>query len=69
MNDLLLLTGRAAGIGGVLICAVAAGLRVSGLYWFVGFQLGTLLMMGMAVMIVGCLCFLAVLTERSKTVR
>jgi hypothetical protein len=69
MNDLLLWIGRVAGVGGVLLCAVAAAMRVSGLFWFGGFQIGTLLLMGMAVMIVGCLCFLAVLTERSKTGR
>jgi predicted Kef-type K+ transport protein len=66
MNDLLLLIGRVAGIGGALLCAVAAVLRVSGLYWFAGFQIGTLLLMGTAVMVVGCVSFLAVLTERSK---
>lgn len=69
MNDLLLWIGRIAGIGGVLLCAVSAAMRVSGLFWFAGFQIGTLLLMGMAVMIMGCLCFLAVLTERSKTGR
>ena len=69
MNDLLLWIGRVAGVGGVLLCAVAAAMRVSGHFWFGGFQIGTLLLMGMAVMIVGCLCFLAVLTDRSKTGR
>jgi hypothetical protein len=66
MNDLLLWIGRVAGIGGVLLCAVAAALRVSGHYWIEGFQIGTLLLMGIAVMVVGCVSFLAVLTNRSK---
>lgn len=66
MNNLMLLIGRVAGVGGVLLCAVAAMLRLSGIFWFGGFQLGTLLQIGMAAMIAGCLCFLAVLTERSK---
>lgn len=69
MNDLLLWIGRVAGVGGVLLCAVAAVLRVIGRFWFGGVQIGTLFLMGMAVMIVGCLCFLAVLTDRTKTGR
>lgn len=66
MNDLLLWIGRVAGVGGVLLCAVAAVARISGHYFLGGFQVGTLLQVGMAMMIAGCLGFLAVLTERSK---
>jgi len=66
MYNLILWIGRAAGISGVLLCATAAILRLSGNYWLAGFQLGTMLQMGMAAMIAGCLCFLVVLTERSK---
>lgn len=69
MNKLILWMGRVAGISGVLLCAVAAAMRLSGIYWFAGFQLGTLLQMGMAAMIAGCLCFLAVLTARSDPLR
>jgi hypothetical protein len=67
MNDQLLWIGRIAGICGLLLCAMAAALRVSGLYWFGGFQIGTLLLTGIAVMVGGCLCFLAVLTNRPNT--
>lgn len=66
MNNLVLWAGRFAGAGGVLLCAAAVLLRLSGRYWIAGFQIGTLLQMGMAAMIAGCLCFLAVLTERSR---
>lgn len=66
MNNLILWIGRVAGMGGVLLCAVSAMMRLSGFYWFGSFQVGTLFQMGMAAMIAGCLCFLAVLTERSK---
>jgi len=67
MYNLILWIGRAAGVSGVLLCAAAVLMRLSGNYWFAGFQLGTLLQMGMAAMIAGCLCFLAVLTERTKS--
>lgn len=66
MNDLLLWLGRVAGIGGVLLCVVAAAARIGGYYFLGSFQVGTLLQAGMAMMIAGCLGFLAVLTERSK---
>ena len=67
MNDLLLWIGRFAAIGGVLLCAVAAIARVSGLFWLGGFQAGTLLQAGIAAMVAACLCFLYVLVERSQT--
>jgi hypothetical protein len=52
-----------------LLCVAAVVARVGGRYWLGGFQVGTLLQAGIAVMIVGCLCFLAVLIERSKSAR
>jgi len=66
MNDLLLWIGRVAGVGGVVLCAVAAVARIIGHYWLGSFQVGTVLQAGMAMMIAGCLGFLALLTERSK---
>jgi hypothetical protein len=66
MSDLLLLIGRVAGVGGVLLCMGAAIARVGGLYWIGGFQTGTLLQAGIAAMVAGCLCFLYVLVERSE---
>lgn len=69
MNELLLWIGRAAGVGGVLLCGVAAVLRLSGHYWLGSFQVGTLLQAGIAAMVAGCLCFLVMLTERTKAGR
>jgi hypothetical protein len=40
--------------------------RLAGAYWLGSFQLGTLLQAGTAGMVVACLCFLVVLTERAK---
>ncbi len=65
METLLVWIGRLAGAVGVLVGAVAAAVRVTGSYWLGGFQLGTLLLGGMAAMMVGCLCFLAVLVNRA----
>ena len=66
MNELLLWLGRGVSLLGVLVCAVAAAVRLSGQYFVGGFQAITLLQVGMAAMIAGGLCFLAVLTERSN---
>jgi nicotinamide riboside transporter PnuC len=65
MNDVLVWIGRVAGVSGVLLCAVAAVARISGNYFFGSFQVGTLLQAGMAMMIGGCLGYLAALTGRS----
>lgn len=63
--DILLKLGRIAGVVGVLLCIAGAAIRLGGAYYIAGFQVGTLLQGGIAAMILGCLCFLAVLTHRS----
>jgi hypothetical protein len=69
MDDFLLLIGRSAGIVGVLLSVVAGAMRGTGAYALGSFQAGTLLLVGMAAMIVGCLCFLTVLTNRGRARR
>lgn len=64
MEVLLVALGRLAGIAGALVCAIAGGARLTGAYWLGGFQVTTLLQVGVALMVLGCLCFLAVLLER-----
>ena len=64
MDDVLLWIGRAAGIVGVVVSVVAGVSRGMGAYVLGNFEAGTLLLVGMAAMIAGCLCFLAVLTNR-----
>jgi hypothetical protein len=61
----LISLGWIAGIGGVLLCLVSAVYRLGGAYWIAGFQTGTLLQAGIAAMVFGCFCFLAVLVRRS----
>lgn len=69
MNELLLWVGRIAGIAGILLCGVAGLARISGYYWLGNFQVGTLLLAGMAIMIAGCFGLLAALTGRSNADR
>ena len=65
MESLLLWVGRLAGLGGVLLCAWAVTMRIQGSYFAGGFQVGTLLQAGMTAILIGCLCLLVVLTNRT----
>jgi hypothetical protein len=69
MDSVLLWIGRIGGLLGVLVAAVAVAVRASGSYSLGGFQVGTLLVAGIAAMVFGCLCFLAVLTSHRAAVR
>ncbi len=64
MEGLYITVGRLAGAAGVLITLVAVAARLMGQYWLGGLQAGTVLQAGIAVMLVGCLGFLAALTSR-----
>lgn len=64
MQDVLVWIGRLAGVAGVALCAVAVVARLIGAFWLGGFQVGTLLQVGVAAMVLGCLGYLAALTER-----
>ena len=66
MNSLMLMLGRLAGLGGLLLCIASFGLRLTGKYFLGGFQLGTLLQGGIAIMVAGCFCLLWALAEGSK---
>lgn len=69
MNSLLLTVGRLAGVAGLLLCVVAFGVRLTGVYFLGGFQLGTLLLAGIAAMIGGCFCLLLTLTADFRAQR
>lgn len=64
MEKLLLWFGRLAGGAGALICIVAIVARLTDTYLVISFQAGTLLLAGVAAMLMGCLCLLNVLTLR-----
>jgi hypothetical protein len=66
MGTVLLWVGRLAGIAGVLLCLMAVALRSRSVYNFGGFQIGTLLLAGIAAMLVGCLAYLALMVERPR---
>jgi hypothetical protein len=65
MDVLLLWLGRLGGLAGVLLCLIGAGVRLSGQHWLGGFEAATLMQAGIAGMSFGCLCFLALLVNRS----
>ena len=66
MDALLLLLGRSAGIGGLLLCLVAAALRLTGKYYVGTFQALTFLEGGVAALVLGCFFLLLVLTARGR---
>jgi hypothetical protein len=61
MNQLLLWLGRIAGFAGLAACAAAVLVRLTGAYWIGGFQVGTLLLAGTA--LIGAGCFLLLLAR------
>ena len=46
--------GTATGTVGVLVCLLAVVLRLGGSFYFIGAELGSLLLGGMALLIIGC---------------
>ena len=67
MQALLIWIGRVAGITGVALIVVAIAARLGGAYWLGGFQVGTLLLAGMAVTLLACLSYVAALAERPRS--
>ena len=66
METLLRWIGRLGGAAGIVLCAVAVLLRLRGVYNFAGFQIGTLLLAGIAAMMLGCLAYVAAIAERPR---
>ncbi len=67
MRALLIWIGRVAGIIGVAVIGVAIAARLGGAYLLGGFQVGTLLLAGMAVTLLACLSYVAALAERPRS--
>ena len=65
MMDVLLWLGRIGGIAGVVVTAIALLARLTGLYWVAGVQSVTLFTGGTALMVFGCLAYVAALVERT----
>ena len=66
MTALLRWVGRLSGLAGVLVCAAAVLARMAGSYVIGGFQVGTLLLAGIAAMLTACLSYLVLLVERPR---
>ncbi len=58
MNSALLWLGRTFGVIGLLVCAIALVVRLSGSFKYGGFESGALFLGGTAAMVAGCLCLL-----------
>lgn len=69
MDALLLLLGRVAGCGGLLLCVGAAWMRLAGHYYLGSMQLVTLLAGGVAAIVIGCFFLLLALTAQAKAGR
>lgn len=67
MENLLLWVGRLAGLIGVVLCACAFVGRLTGTWSLGGFQIGTMLQVGIAGMVLGCLAYCANLAERARS--
>lgn len=62
MRALLIIAGRVGGLLGIALCLAASAARLAGHFWLVGFQLATLLQLGIAAIGAGCFCLLWSLT-------
>lgn len=69
MENLLLWIGRCAGLAGAAMSLVAMATRLSGHFWIAGLPAASLLLGGMASMLVACLAYLAVLAEPQRPPR
>lgn len=65
---LLRWVGRLTAVAGVLLSVIVGLLRLQGHYFLGGFQAGTLLLAGMSLMLIACLCYLAIIEQRLNKV-
>ena len=66
MKHLLETGGNGAALLGVLLCLVAGGARVAGAFYLMGFELMTLFIGGMGLMLGGCLAKLHLLVMATQ---
>ena len=64
MRQLLTLAGTAAGVLGILLCALSGLARLSGSYYLAGYEATTVFMVGTGVMVFACLIKLELLSIR-----
>ena len=63
MGMLMLWVARGAGLIGALLFIAAFAVRATGVHWVAGMQVGSALILAIALMALGCLCYLAQLVE------
>ena len=66
LENLLLWIGRLGGVVGFAITVIAVVARLQGSFLLGSFQVGTLLLAGIAGMVIGCLAYAAALAERPR---
>ena len=66
MESVLLAMGRIAGLGSLILTAWAGYARLTGAFFAGGFQVGTLLLVGIMGMLVACFFLLLALTLRRQ---
>ena len=66
MDRHLLWAARVTGLAGVLLCAAAIIARLAGNYAIGPFQVGTVLIGGMAATLLACLAYLVILAEARR---
>lgn len=64
MDKMIAQGGNIVGIAGALLTAVAGGARVMGHYYFGGFEVMTLFVGSMGLMLIGCVAMLHGLSRR-----
>jgi len=62
MDRLIQLIGNIAALVGILICAIAGGVRLSGSFYVIGYEGKTLFLAGIALMVMACLAKLHLLS-------
>jgi len=65
MNTLLTRLGTGIGIIGILVCLIAGLVRLSGNYYLSGYSVQSLLMIGIASLIMACFLKLEYLSRRT----
>jgi hypothetical protein len=66
MERLLLWIGRLGGIAGIVLMAIAVVARLQGRFMVGDYQVGTLLIAGIAGLVVGCFGYAAAVAERPR---
>lgn len=64
MRALVMLVARGAGLIGLMLCLISGITRFAGSFWLAGYQAGTVLSLGTALMVLACLAYLVILVEK-----